>query len=140
MLGYSWLQLGKSGSIARALTRRYDFEEAFFFFNQSNKARGPMLLKLFSRRPLSLRSLLRPRNSELLENARQAYGYGAGKVQLTSSSTQLNSSLLAYVGCRPKLTHYYVLQLIILQAAAAAPFESFSIVHLRMTDVSRAQL
>ena len=70
----SQLQLGKSGSIARALTRRYDFEEAFFFFNQSNKARGPMLLKLFSRRPLSLRSLLRPRNSELLENARQAYG------------------------------------------------------------------
>ena len=65
--------------------------------------------------------------------------YGAGKVQLTSSSTQLNSSLLAYVGCRPKLTHYYVLQLIILQAAAA-PFESFSIVHLRMTDVSRAPL
>ena len=47
--------------------------------------------------------------------------YGAGKVQLTSSSTQLNSSLLAYMGSssRPKLTHYSVLQLIILQAAAA---------------------
>ena len=56
-----WLQLGKSGSIARALTRRYDFEA--FFFNPTNKGQCEALLPNVPRPP-PRRSTRRPRNSE----------------------------------------------------------------------------